>query len=78
MPTRVRGVPSDILHQPDDLVVSSRGESKLDCKTQGGGGGSSIEYYIPPGLAQSSTMLKLARHIGQLLARSTQGFRQSS
>jgi len=32
---------------------------------------------IPPIRALSSTMLKLALHMGQLLARSTHGFRHS-
>ena len=32
---------------------------------------------VPPGRSLNSTMLKLRRHIGQLLARSTHGFRQS-
>lgn len=32
---------------------------------------------LPSSLARSSTMLKLALHIGQLFALSTQGFRQS-
>lgn len=38
--------------------------------------GKSRAENIPPGRSLSSTMLKLRRHIGQLFARSTHGFKQ--
>lgn len=64
--------PSD-LGQPSLSTDIEQVSLVLDVQTKGVG-----LISLPSNVWRSSTILKTARHIGQLLARSTQGLRQLS